>query len=152
MNVNTEVKPLIFKVTGVAAPQGSKNSYISGGRVVMFEASKRHKRWRAAVTREAALQMEGREMFVGPVQLDLTFEMPRIKAHYRPDGAVRATAPVYCSKTPDLSKLVRSVEDSLQGIVFKNDSQVAKIVCSKIYADGEPGVTIVVSQLPSKGV
>jgi Holliday junction resolvase RusA-like endonuclease len=142
------VKPLSFKVVGIPVPQGSKTAFMVKGRPVLVEAAKGHRLWRSAISHEALLHMEGREMFAGPVQLELTFEMPRLKRHFRPDGTVKASAPKYVSTNPDLSKLVRNVEDGLQAIVFRNDSQVAKIICSKVYADREPGVTIVVRPLP----
>ncbi len=146
-----EVKPLVFKVIGIPVPQGSKVGYVVKGRVVLVEAAKGHRSWRSEVVREAIMHMEGREMFLGPVRLDLTFELPRIKGHYNARGALKPSAPHYVITNPDLSKLVRNVEDALQGIVFRNDSQVAKLVCAKVYTEGAPGVTIAVTELPRVG-
>jgi Holliday junction resolvase RusA-like endonuclease len=46
---------------------------------------------------------------------------------------------------PDLDKLIRAVNDSIQGILVVDDSRVCRIVADKRYAKlGEPGVIITI--------
>ncbi|MGP5083022.1 hypothetical protein ACTXJ8_14785 [Corynebacterium variabile] len=44
-----------FHVPGVPAPQGSKNAYRRGNKVVLVESSKMVKPWRAAVAQAATI-------------------------------------------------------------------------------------------------
>ena len=78
-----------------------------------------------------------------PVSLRLVFEMQRPKYHFRANGELKPSAPLMHMKQPDLSKLVRCVEDALTGIVYVDDRQVWNEPAEKIYSD-RPGVEITV--------
>lgn len=123
-----------FFATGTPAPQGSKNGYYRGGRVVLVESSKKVKPWRAIVAQTAALAC--RESIDGPVSVQLEFVLPRPKSLPK-----KVTHMV---KKPDLDKLIRSTLDALSGIAYVDDNRVARIVATKRYArDGEQtGATI----------
>jgi len=135
------LEPLLeLWVPGVPQPQGSKR--IFGGRLV--EGNDRTLRpYRANIAGEARAKF-GREP-VRDVALDVTlgfmFERPR--SHYgtgRNAHEIKPSAPAYKSTRPDLDKLVRAVLDSLTGIVFAEDSQVARLSAWKDY--GPAGVAI----------
>ncbi|TKO10829.1 RusA family crossover junction endodeoxyribonuclease, partial [Enterococcus faecalis] len=40
----------------------------------------------------------------------------------------------YCDKTPDLDNYFKAVTDAAEGILYKNDWQIAVIVCQKLYS------------------
>lgn len=69
----------------------------------------------------------------GPICADMVFWEQRPKSHYRKNGALKPDAPSVPTKAPDLDKLVRSVGDALNGIVWRDDSQVATLVATKRY-------------------
>lgn len=147
-----------FQVAGIPAPQGSKRAYVNKhtGKAALVEMGVRHKDWRAMVTTAAADAM-GRTSdwgrvhlcppISGPVNLAAVFRFPRPKGHYRTgknSHLLRDTAPTHPGK-PDLSKLVRSVEDAMTGIVYRDDSQVVSYdrTCKRWAEAGEtPGVAI----------
>ncbi len=149
---------LTINVVGTPAPQGSKKGFYnkSLGRVQMTESSKKVKPWRQDV-RQAALDALGGpdhiSIFLGPVELAITFFMQRPKAHYgtgRNAGVLKTTAPSYVDKMPDLSKLVRATEDALtEARVWGDDAQVARLVVEKRYADAATGARITVRPLNS---
>lgn len=126
-------------VAGVPQPQGSKRLF--GGRLVEGnDASLRP--WRATIAGEARYAFSG-EPTTEAVFVNLGFMFPRPKSHYgsgRNAGEIKRNAPAYKSTRPDLDKLVRAVLDSLTGIVFVEDSQVAGLSAWKDY--GPPGVAI----------
>jgi len=100
-------------------------------------------RWRSAVaeTGREAMVAAGAGPFVGAVAVEVTFYVRRPLAHFsgrRRSHPVRDDAPTFSSTVPDLDKLVRALLDSLTGVVWGDDSQVAVIQAEKRYAAPEP--------------
>jgi len=129
-----------FRVYGRPAPQGSKKS-IGNNRFV--EASKYLPAWRKAVTQAAKEVIS--ESFVpiqGAVKLKVQFYLERPKSvsiKNRPHPIV----------PPDVSKLIRAVEDAITDAgLWEDDSQVCYVESSKFYADDEePGALIYITNL-----
>lgn len=122
------VRCVEIRVIGLPAPQGSKRHV---GHGVMIESSKAVKPWREAVkwatleTRSSLKSAGEEDHIAGPVAVEMVFTMPRPKS--AKNGAVPA-------KRPDLSKLVRSTEDSLTDVgVWEDDSRVVECVARKVY-------------------
>jgi len=150
---------LTINVVGLPAPQGSKKGFYNPriGRVQMVESSKKVKPWRTDVQVAALAAIgEGWTPLVGPVELAITFFMPRPAAHYRTGahaGVLKPTAPVLVDKRPDCSKLIRSTEDALtEAGVYRDDAQVARLVAEKRYADAATGARITITPLPTTPV
>lgn len=83
--------------------------------------------------------MQGKSLAIGPVQLRVEFVFPRPKSHFgsgRNAGALKAGAPEYMTRAPDVDKLVRAIGDSLSGIVIRDDAQISHVNAWKRY--GEP--------------
>lgn len=126
-------------VHDLPAPQGSKRHVGNG---VMVESSQRVKPWREAV-KQAALDAgagHGPEgTLTGPVALEVTFTLPRPKAHYRTGRnahLLRDNAPTRPDRLPDLDKLLRSTMDALTAAgVWVDDAQVVGINARKVYPD-----------------
>lgn len=152
---------ITITVHGTPAPQGSKR-HVGGG--VMIESSKKVKPWRQDV-KYAALEAIGTGWTIldGPLAASMVFTFARGKGHYRTGRnahLLRDAAPSRPAVTPDLSKILRSTEDALTGIVWKDDARVVEYVrLGKFYAgsgfedvlDG-PGCVIRVWQLPAEAV
>jgi crossover junction endodeoxyribonuclease RusA len=115
------------------APQGSKKHV---GRGVMVEQSTNLKPWREAVRQEAL--KAGAPMALGPVVLELAFRFARPKIHFNAKGLLKATAPRHVITKPDIDKIQRSTLDALTGVLFKDDSQVCRVIAVKSYCmEGE---------------
>ena len=54
-------------------------------------------------------------------------------------------------KTPDIDNLVKGVFDSINGILWADDNQVASVAASKVYST-EPGIEIFIKRLEGKKV
>ena len=136
-----------FFVPGIPRPQGSKRAFkLPGGGVSMIEASKGLKDWRGDV-RATALEYAPSAPLEGPIEMRAWFYFPRPKAHYvggKPERGLRIDRPIYVTKAPDSSKLLRGIEDALEGIFFKNDAQLAIHHIRKLWALGRPGATIMI--------
>lgn len=126
---------ITFVVYGVPRPQGSKRHVGNG---IMVESSKHVKAWREDVSSAARKAYAG-GLIDGPVSLHVTFGFPRPRSHYRTGKhaqELKESAPKFHRGRPDLSKLIRAVEDALTGVVWRDDSQVVDIKSTKGY--GEP--------------
>jgi Holliday junction resolvase RusA-like endonuclease len=102
-----------------------------------YETTKGHGAWRVMVLRAATVAMreQGHRMITGPVMLELVFAFPRPKSHVLKSGGLAKGAPAHKTSSPDLSKLIRCVEDSLTDAkVWTDDSYVVEVKAVKRYA------------------
>jgi len=113
-------------VVGRPAPQGSKTPTKYGG---FRESSKYLKPWRDAVVLAATLAKCNEHDFLpfaGPVRLNVTFFIERPKS---------TKWKQYPAGTPDLSKLLRAVEDALTTAnVWVDDALVVEATVRKVWA------------------
>lgn len=126
---------LLFFADGVPAPGGSKTAFAlcdkqgkliiktnDKGRerpVLMYsDDSVGNKKWREVVAWRAksAMQHAGLHPFDCPLRLTVEFLMPRGKTVTREQHTI----------APDLSKLLRSTEDAMTGIVWVDDSRIVE--------------------------
>lgn len=138
-----EDQTLTLAIPGTPVPQGSKR-HIGGGR--MIEMSKDLQPWRRDIA-QTAIENEA-QIVDGAISVTLDFYFTRPRGHFGKRG-LRPSAPVRPSVRPDIDKLARAVLDALTGIAFRDDGQVAELVCRKHYApEGKPpGVTVEIAVL-----
>jgi len=127
---------LTFEVFGRPAPQGSKR-HVGNGRFI--EASKYLPAWRQAVKEAAIIAKGNAETLNEAVQVSVSFYLERPKT-------ISKAARPYPTVAPDVSKLLRAIEDSLTDAgVWGDDAQVISATANKYYADDrEPGCSIIV--------
>ena len=131
------LRSVTFQAYGNPQPKGSARAFVPKGwsRPIVTSANPRLKEWEALVRAAAQLHADG-QFFDGPVSLAFAFYFQRPKSL-----AKRVSHHV---KKPDLSKLVRSTEDALTGVLFRDDSQVSEVRATKHYApEGKPSCVIV---------
>lgn len=145
------MEAITFFVPGTPAPGGSKKGFYikSINRVVMAPASDKTRPWMNTVSHFARMNYQG-PLIEGPVRLEMTFKAMRTKGHYgtgKKAGILKQNAPTFVTVRPDLTKLERSTEDALTGILWRDDGQVVQKATSKIYTDRDPGVLIKVTEI-----
>jgi Holliday junction resolvase RusA-like endonuclease len=142
-----------FTVFGVdPAPQGSKK-YVgsrksaAGNLIPMIvESSPKLPAWRKAVSDAVIAGMEASgdlSKFDGAVKVEAVFYLTR------PKTVTRA----YPIKPPDVDKLARSLLDGITARsksgqicgVWGDDSQVVRLDVTKVYATGQSGVAVTIS-------
>lgn len=137
-----------FWVPGFAAPQGSKEyKGHRNGKPLLVDQCKRLPAWKADVKKASEKAMVGHKMLEKQfVSLSLYFFMPRPKAHYRKDGSLSPNAALRPITTPDLTKMVRAVEDAMSNTVYDDDSRVVVQSNEKYYERENvgPGVHVIV--------
>lgn len=137
-----------FSVDGQAQPGGSKRAFPVKkggeftGRNVIVDSNPRAAAWKddVRVAARKAIVIHwgstGTVPFTGPVRLNVAFHFARPKGHFgtgKNADRVKASAPVVPIVKPDVTKLIRTVEDALTGIMWRDDSQVVYQAISKHY-------------------
>lgn len=135
-----------FTVPGVPVAQGDLSINPRTHRLY-HQNGARLEPWRESIKWVA--KSKGAKVLEGPVTMRLAFGLPRPKSHFgtgKNAGIVKPTAPRYPLNRPDLDKLCRAVLDSLTGICYHDDAQVAAFLAEKCYAR-EPYVKVQVAPL-----
>lgn len=148
----TEIR---FFIPGIPSPGGSKSAFclkkggVYTGRAVVVDAGgEKTKRWRQDVAAAAFVAMKHADAvpLTGAIELELIFQMPRPKSHYRSDGVtLKPGSPLQHTTRPDLTKLTRSTEDACKGILWADDGQVVKQSNEKAFSD-QPGAWVIVKE------
>lgn len=138
---------LEFTAYGQPKPAGSKTAFAFkrkngtlGANVV--DSCKGSKPWQAVVSNAAmdALQKlsvdDSYKFWHAALAVSFRFYIPRPKNHFNSKGEVKASAPAFIKKRPDVLKYSRGVEDAMTAIVYADDSQIVTENISKHY--GEP--------------
>lgn len=128
---------LNFVVYGLPQPQGSAKAFYRPGmkHPVVTSDNTKLKPWRQEVTACALAALDTCKHFSPflhkePVTIEATFYFPRPASHTKRQRAV----PFVATK-PDLDKILRSLGDSLTGVAFKDDAQIAEVTVRKLYGD-----------------
>ena len=86
----------------------------------------------------------------GAIKIDVLFYMPRPKSHYRTgkfSGILKDTAPMWHTGRPDLDNLVKFISDALNGVFYKDDSQICLLHAEKMYVKKYPRTEIDIEEI-----
>lgn len=116
-----------FFVPGPAVAKARARTFFAKnmGRIVSA-TPERTKRYESEVKLFAAQAMHGEALLSGAVELYL------VEYRKRPAGARRGQ--VWPTTRPDVDNVLKSVKDGMNGVVYADDSQVARVVSEKRYA------------------
>ena len=142
-DANPKMRELEFFIEGIPAPGGSKKAFPfkrkdgNLGVAVTDAGGYKTKAWKEKVKASAVRAMLNIPMLEGPLECHFLFFVDRPKAHFNRHG-VKPGAPEYPTVRPDCTKLVRSTEDAMTEIVYKDDAQIVKQWASKHYTQNSP--------------
>jgi Holliday junction resolvase RusA-like endonuclease len=127
---------LKIEVYGEPKPQGSKNGFIRGGRVVMVEASKDLGTWRQTIAYQTRIEVEKQNW--EKMDKTQTAHVTILFHFVKPPTVKRDRHTV----KPDLDKLIRSVLDAItqSNAVWQDDSQVVSLFVAKEYGSKNKAV------------
>lgn len=134
-----------FTILGNPRGQGRPKATIRGRHAGVYETAK-DKMYKeniaAQVVQQKPQYIEGQ-----PIILKALFYLPRPQYHFNVKGEVkerfRCTLP---TGKPDLSNLIKAVEDSLNGIVWSDDSLICGYGNSgKFYTESSPRIVLEVT-------
>lgn len=139
LSVTTCSEVYFFTVLGRAQQRGSKQVGLipkrgggfleKNGRPIIAarDSNKKSKDWMQEVKSAAISALGEIKLLTGPIELTAEFYFARPKSHYcsgKNAHVLKPSAPIAHAQSPDLAKLLRSLEDSLSGIVWLDDKQV----------------------------
>lgn len=84
------------------------------------------------------------------VELDITASMPIPKSWPKSKKHAAQNGKIEPLSKPDLSNILKIIEDGLNGVAYKDDSQVTVIYGEKEYRGGEPSVLVRISYWEDK--
>ena len=155
---------LSFTVLGRPQQRGSKRASLipkrgggwleKNGRpvVVARDMNERSQEWMSLV-RDAASAAYSGELLRGPVRLNVKFFFVRPACHLgtgKRAGTLKASAPVEHAQAPDLSKLIRCLEDALSGVLIGDDRQICAVYAEKRWTLGSARTEVEMFELGGK--
>lgn len=138
---------ITFFVSGIPKPGGSKKAFPIRGKdgkmhIIVTEASN-NKDWKQDV-KSACIRVWFGPPTIRPLDLKICFVMPYRKGDYgtgKNKETLRVSAPYWHTRRPDLTKLLRSTEDALTGVLWIDDSQIVRAEILKVFGL-QPGAWI----------
>jgi Holliday junction resolvase RusA-like endonuclease len=94
--------------------------------------------------------MDGDPPLEGPLSLSLRFRFPIRKTGTKASKAAKAAGEIAPTVKPDWDNAAKSICDALNGVVFRDDSQIVRAFVTKVYSD-RPGVDVRVEAFAPQG-
>jgi Holliday junction resolvase RusA-like endonuclease len=94
--------------------------------------------------------MRGQQPFIGPVKIDILFELPVPKSWLKPRRGLAVQHQQYAISKPDIDNLVKAVLDGINKVVVNDDCQIVQLIAKKIFS-AIPCITITATPLADEG-
>ena len=133
-----------FFVPGQPVGKGRPRATVRAGRARLYTPAKTEK-YEARVALFAQQAMAGRPVMAGPVALSVTALFPIPPSWPKKRQAAARAGTEQHTKRPDADNCAKAILDGLNGVVWKDDSQVVTLSIEKRYSD-RPGVLVMVME------
>ena len=138
---------LMFEILGSPIGQGRPKFSTINGHAVAYDPEK-SRNYKAYVKLLAtqAMKEQGFTMIDGPCCLDIMafFEVPKSKSKKFKERALLGLERP--TKKPDLSNIVKGIEDALNGLAYKDDSSIVFLSVAKCYSE-VPRVEVILREI-----
>lgn len=135
-----------FFVPGTPVGKGRPRAARRGAGVVMFTPEKTAD-YEALVAAAAsnAMRAEAGPLFTGPLEAVLEMRIPIPSSWSRAHKAAALAGTELPTSKPDIDNVAKAILDACNGVVFRDDAQVAMLVATKAFSD-ESGVRVVIRE------
>jgi len=139
---------LEFRVIGAPVPKGNMTAFVAKGRAIVTDDNRKAlKTWQPMIAEAASRALlerplDERRMLLDGVRLTAVFTLSRPKSVKRRHPITR----------PDLSKLIRGVEDALIRVLYTDDAQIVELLVAKRYGGVDEPPYLDVCVEPAMGV
>lgn len=133
-----------FIIPGDPVPQGRPRAGRAGRRIVMYDPkeSREYKRYVSLIARQHA----PKTLLKGPLSVEMKIYRKIPKSTTKKDRALISEGIKRPVTKPDTDNYTKSVLDALNGIIYKDDSQVTDLYASKYYSDN-PRVELKIQEI-----
>lgn len=140
------MQKLMFEIPGSPIGQGRPKFSTINGHAKAYDPEK-SRNYKAYVRLLAtqAMKDSGFTMIEGPccLSIDAYFEVPKSKSKKFREAALSGLE--YPTKKPDLSNIVKGIEDAINNLVYKDDACIVSLSVCKFYSE-VPRVEVVISE------
>lgn len=133
-----------FEIPGQPVAQGRPRASTRGGHVRMYDPPK-SKQYKQLV-RSAAIPYAPKEPLEGPLEVRMIFYRQNLKSFTKKQTQEAADGICRPTTKPDTSNYIKGIEDALNGLMWKDDSQIVTLVAEKYYSD-DPRVFVEIVEL-----
>ncbi len=139
----TRIFTVFGPIVGKGRPRASRR-----GKTVRLRTPERTRQYEKAIRNRYYADYHAQPSLPGPIGVRLVAMFKRPQSHFRtlggkPTEKLKSAAPVHCTKVPDLDNVVKVVLDALNGVAFKDDSNVTNITARKEWApNGSTGDSV----------
>jgi Holliday junction resolvase RusA-like endonuclease len=123
---------VIFKVYGV--PKGKGRARYNGDTQSHYTPSGTRS-YENQIGYASKAAMKGREVHKGPVSLVVVVVKPVAASWSKKKTALALSGDLRPTSTPDLDNIVKAFCDGMNGVVFKDDSQVVELTARQMYGE-----------------
>jgi Holliday junction resolvase RusA-like endonuclease len=137
-----------FTIPGPAVPQGRPRAGRNGRKIVMYDPkeSKEYKRYVSLIARQHA----PKTLLEGPLSVRMKIYREIPKSTTKKDRALIFEGIKRPITKPDGTNYAKGIEDALNGIIYKDDSQIVDLQVQKYYSDN-PRVEVTVQEIDIYG-
>jgi Holliday junction resolvase RusA-like endonuclease len=136
----------IVNFTVEGNPVGKQRArYVKRGNFVSAYTPEKTRTYESLIKEAAIKAMGSSEPLETPVTLYLYIRVPIPKSCTKKSLEAIQNGSEKPIKKPDASNILKSVEDGMNGVVYKDDSQIVNIHVTKVYSS-EAGVDICVKE------
>ena len=131
-----------FFIPGEPVAQGRPRATTINGRTRMYDAPK-SATYKNMVSMVASQKMEGLALIEQAVSVVISVQKSVPQSWSKKKQASALADELKPTGKPDIDNYIKAVFDGLNGVVFKDDSQVVYIGATKRYSD-TPGISVTV--------
>lgn len=132
-----------LSMTIIPKPKERPRAAIIGGHARIF-TPKNTEAYEKEI-RAAWIRNNGNKPEEGPLRARIYFGLPIPKSETKTNKALMLARKVFPAKKPDLDNLAKAVLDALNGVAYKDDSQIVTVLSKKNYSEA-PYVRVIISE------
>ena len=129
-----------FNIPGQPVAKGRPKFARRGAHVVAYTPQKTAS-YENLVKMAATLAMAGIEPTAGPVALSLTLDLQIPASWSKKRRALAVAGGIAATKKPDADNVLKGIKDGCNGIIWRDDAQVVRIMIEKRYSE-TPGALV----------
>ncbi|QOD84843.1 RusA family crossover junction endodeoxyribonuclease [Chromobacterium haemolyticum] len=132
---------------GKGRPRAARRKGKAGKEYIAQITPEKTVNYESLVALASAQAMEGRPPMCGPVELGVVMYLPIPASWSNKKKAAALAGDLLPMVKPDMSNVVKAIEDGMNGVVYADDCQIVDYAPSKKRYSDKPGVEVTVREI-----